>query len=37
MKQIKTTKKISLRYQTLESIRFSINENLENNKKKSIF
>lgn len=33
MKQIKTTKKISLRYQTLESIRFSINENLENNKK----
>ena len=33
MKQIKTTKKISLRFQTLESIRFSINENLENNKK----
>lgn len=33
MKQIKTTKKLSLRFQTLESIRFSIRENLKNNKK----
>jgi len=33
MKEIKTTKKISLRFQTLESIRFAIRENLKNNKK----
>lgn len=33
MKEIKTTKKLSLRFQTLEEIRFSIHENLKNNKK----
>ena len=33
MKQIKKTKKLSLRLQTLEEIRFSISENLKNNKK----
>lgn len=33
MKQIKTRKKLSLRFQTLESIRISIRDNLKNNKK----
>ena len=33
MKKIRTTKKLSLRFQTLEAIRVSIHENFKNNKK----